>query len=114
MVLALGDDLDGIWAAPSTTDKDRKQLLHTLLDEATTTITTEGTSRRADLRIRWKGGAISELTVPLKRAQPKIRTDDDTIELIGRLAVHHSEHGHRRDPQPTRPTHRSRTVIHRQ
>jgi hypothetical protein len=38
----------------------------------------------------WKGGAISELTVPLKRAQPKIRTDDDTIELIGRLAIHHS------------------------
>jgi len=91
MVLALGDDLDGIWAAPSTTDKDRKQLLHTLLDEVIVTITTEGTSRRADLRIRWKGGAISELTVPLKRAQPKIRTDDDTIELIGRLAIHHSD-----------------------
>jgi hypothetical protein len=91
MVLALGDDLDGIWAAPSTTDKDRKQLLHTLLDEVIVTITTEGTSRRADLRIRWKGGAISELTVPLKRAQPKIRTDDDTIELIRRLAIHHSD-----------------------
>jgi hypothetical protein len=91
MVVALGDDLDGIWAAPSTTDKDRKQLLHTLLDEVIVTITTEDARRRADLRIRWKGGAISELTVPLKRAQPKIRTDDDTIELIRRLAIHHSD-----------------------
>jgi hypothetical protein len=34
---------------------------------------------------------ISELSVPLKRAQPKIRTDDDTIELIHRLAVHHTD-----------------------
>jgi hypothetical protein len=34
---------------------------------------------------------ISELSVPLKRAQPKIRTDDDTIELIRRLAVHHAD-----------------------
>ena len=114
MVLALGDDLDGIWAAPTTTDKDRKQLLHTLLDEVIVTITTEDARRRADLRIRWKGGAISELTVPLKRAQPKIRTDDDTIELIRRLAVHYSDTViagilNRQDRRTARGT-----VIHRQ
>ena len=90
-VLALGEDLDGIWTAPTTTDKDRKQLLHTLLDEVVVTVTAGDTGRRADLQIRWKGGAISELTVPLKRAQPKIRTDDDTIELIRRLAAHHAD-----------------------
>jgi hypothetical protein len=90
-VLGLGDDLDGIWAAPSTTDKDRKQLLHTLLEEVIVTITTEDPGRRADLQIRWKGGAITELGVPLKRAQPKIRTSDDTIELIRRLAIHHTD-----------------------
>lgn len=27
-VLALADDLDTVWAADTTTDKDRKQLLH--------------------------------------------------------------------------------------
>ena len=32
-ILALGDDLQAVWDAPSTTDKDRKQLLRTLLDE---------------------------------------------------------------------------------
>ncbi|HEX5296322.1 MAG TPA: recombinase family protein [Streptosporangiaceae bacterium] len=90
-VLALGEDLNGIWAAPTTTDKDRKQLLHTLLDEVIITITADDAGRRAELQIRWKGGAISELTVPLKRAQPKIRTDDDTIELIRRLALHHAD-----------------------
>ena len=90
-VLALGDDLDGIWAAPTTTAKDRKQLLHTLLDEVVVSISGESPDRRAELQIRWKGGAISELTVGLKRAQPKIRTNDDTIELIRRLACHHTD-----------------------
>ena len=28
-ILALGDDLHQVWDAPATTDKDRKQLLHT-------------------------------------------------------------------------------------
>jgi hypothetical protein len=28
-ILALGDDLDAVWDAPTTTDKDRKQLLRT-------------------------------------------------------------------------------------
>jgi DNA invertase Pin-like site-specific DNA recombinase len=90
-VLALGEDLDGVWSAPSTTDKDRKQLLRTLLEEVVLTLGEQGGSRRAELTIRWKGGAISELTVPLKRAQPKIRTSDDTIDLIRRLAAHHPD-----------------------
>src|SRR6516164_1288103 len=32
-ILALGDDLHAVWDAPSTTDKDRKRLLGTLLEE---------------------------------------------------------------------------------
>jgi transposase-like protein len=46
---------------------------------------------RASLVLRWKGGAISELTVPLRRPQPKIRTAEDTIGLIRRLAVHYPD-----------------------
>ena len=45
----------------------------------------------ARLVLRWKGGAISELTVPLRRPQPKIRTDDDTVDLVRRLAVHYPD-----------------------
>ena len=37
-VLALGDDLGKVWHAPTTTDKDRKQLLRTLLDEVAITV----------------------------------------------------------------------------
>ncbi len=90
-ILALGNDLDQVWAAPSTTDRDRKQLLHTLLDEVNITLHRDEQHSHANLLLRWKGGAISELTVPIKRQQPKIRTDEDTVDLVRRLAVHYPD-----------------------
>jgi uncharacterized protein YndB with AHSA1/START domain len=90
-VLALGDDLDQVWAAATTTDKDRKQLLRTLLEEVDITVHRDRTEGSADLILRWKGGAISDLTVPLKRKPPAIRTDEDTIDLLRRLAVHYPD-----------------------
>jgi hypothetical protein len=90
-ILALGDDLGQVWDAPTTTDKDRKQLLRTLLEEVNITARRGDPDPHARLVLRWKGGAISELTVPLRRPQPKIRTDEDTIDLIRRLAVHYPD-----------------------
>jgi DNA invertase Pin-like site-specific DNA recombinase len=90
-ILALGDNLGQVWDAPTTTSKDRKQLLRTLLEEVNITARREDPDPHASLVLRWKGGAISELTVPLRRPQPKIRTDEDTIALIRRLAVHYPD-----------------------
>jgi DNA invertase Pin-like site-specific DNA recombinase len=90
-ILALGDDLGQVWDAPTTTDKDRKQLLRTLLEEVNITLQRDGPGPHARLVLRWKGGAISELTVPLRHRQPPIRTDEDTIDLIRRLAVHYPD-----------------------
>jgi DNA invertase Pin-like site-specific DNA recombinase len=90
-ILALGDDLGQVWDAPTTTDKDRKQLLRTLLDEVNITLRRDDPGPHARLVLRWKGGAISELTVPLRRRQPPIRTDEDTIDLIRRLAAHYPD-----------------------
>jgi DNA invertase Pin-like site-specific DNA recombinase len=90
-ILALGDDLDQVWAAPTTTDKDRKQLLRTLLEEVNITVERDHTGGRADLVLRWKGGAITDLCVPIKRKPPSIRTDEDTIDLVRRLAVHYPD-----------------------
>jgi DNA invertase Pin-like site-specific DNA recombinase len=90
-ILALGDDLGAVWDAPTTTDKDRKQLLRTLLDEVNITLHRDGPAPHASLVLRWKGGAIGELTVPLRRRQPAIRTDEDTVSLIRRLAVHYPD-----------------------
>ena len=90
-ILALGDDLGAVLDAPTTTSKDRKQLLRTLLDEVNIAPRRDDPDPHAALVLRWKGGAISELTVPLRRRQPKIRTDEDTIALIRRLAVHYPD-----------------------
>ena len=90
-ILALGDDLGQVWNAPTTTDKDRKQLLRTLLDEVAITVHRDQIEGHAERLLRWKGGAISELTVPLKRQPPKNRTGEDTVELVRRLAVHYAD-----------------------
>jgi excisionase family DNA binding protein len=90
-VLALAQDLPAVWDAPTTTDKDRKQLLHALLDEVVIAITRNPGAGQADLLLRWKGGATTDLTLVMRRAQPTIRTSDDTIDLIRRLAAHHPD-----------------------
>jgi hypothetical protein len=46
---------------------------------------------RATLTLRWRGGAITELAVPLPKPQPPVRTDEDTIALLRRLAVHYDD-----------------------
>jgi transposase-like protein len=91
-ILALGDDLPGVWTAPSTTDKDRKRLLRSLLDEVNISVHRDQDQGHAELLLRWKGGAITELSVPIKRTPPnRLRTDEDTIDLVRRLAVHYPD-----------------------
>src|SRR6185369_13521085 len=89
-ILALSENLDVVWSAPTTTDRDRKELLRTLLTEVT--ITVDRIADRAHLMLRWKGGAITDLRVPLiARKQARLRTDEDTIDLVRRLAVHYPD-----------------------
>ena len=91
-ILALGDDLAAAWSAPTTTDKDRKHLLRSLLDEVNINVHRDNTDAHAELLLRWKGGAITELSVPIKRKPPnRLRTDEDTIDLVRRLAVHYPD-----------------------
>jgi excisionase family DNA binding protein len=87
---ALARDLPRVWRATTTTDRDRKQLLRTLIREIVVTV--RGQQRRADVEIAWEGGARSELQVKLNARGPETRRlDQDTIELIRRLAEHHSD-----------------------
>lgn len=88
-LLSLGSDLGRVWAAPTTSDRDRKQLVRCLIEEVIVDVVAE--QRRATLTIRWCGGAASELTVELPRYQPKIRTDEATVALLERLAVHYDD-----------------------
>ena len=72
-------DVGRVWSAPSTTDKDRKELLRTLVEEVVVEVERE--EHRAALVLRWRGGATTELVVELPRAySPPIRTDEDTVD----------------------------------
>jgi DNA invertase Pin-like site-specific DNA recombinase len=87
----LARDLPRLWAAPSTTDRDRKELLRTLISEVI--VTAHHDERRAAIEVHWEGGARTELSVPL-RVPGKLerdRTAEDTVELIRRLAEHQTD-----------------------
>jgi DNA invertase Pin-like site-specific DNA recombinase len=86
---ALGDDLRHVWTAPTTTDRDKKELLRTLLEEVVLAV--ERDDRRAHLTLRWRGGIITELHVSLRASPPRIRTDEDSLALIRRLAPHYPD-----------------------
>ena len=89
-IRALGADLNRVWAAPTTTDRDKKELLRTLLEEVIIAVQRE--EFRAQLTLRWKGGMITELDVHLPRLNPaRLRTDEDTVELVRRLAAHYPD-----------------------
>ena len=87
---ALGGDVARVWSAPTTTDRDRKELLRTLLEEVIVNVDRD--AAQAHLTMRWRGGAISRLDVALPRSHPpKIRTSEDTIALVRRLAAHYPD-----------------------
>ena len=89
-LLSIGPDLARVWHAPSTTPRDRKELLRALAEEVT--IKVERDKAAAHLIIRWKGGTLDEINLALPRSRPAtIRTDEDTIALVRRLACYYSD-----------------------
>jgi hypothetical protein len=88
-IALLGMDLKRVWAAPTTEDRDRKQLLRALLDEVI--IAVKRDEHRAHLTLRWRSGTLTDLEIELPRRQAAVRTDEDTIELIRRLAGHYPD-----------------------
>jgi DNA invertase Pin-like site-specific DNA recombinase len=87
---ALGADLHQVWDAPTTTARDKKELLRALLEDVT--IAVERDDDRAHVILRWRGGILTELDVPLPRSNPpRIGTDEDSLALIQRLASHYPD-----------------------
>ncbi len=89
-LIALGADLLKVWQAPTTLPRDKKELLRTLLEEVI--IIVHKDQYRAHLTLRWRGGALAEIDLDLPRRRPAIvRTDEDTVALVRRLAAHYSD-----------------------
>jgi len=89
-LLQTDPDLANVWQAETTKPRDRKELLRTLIEEVIIKVDRE--KKRADLTIRWTGGALSDFVVDLPRSRPApIRTDEETVALVRRLAEHYPD-----------------------
>jgi hypothetical protein len=77
-------DLPGLWHAPTTSHKDRKRLLRTLIADITLLPETDPTQAR--IGIRWHTGATDELVVnrPLPPGPAK-RSPSPAVELVREL-----------------------------
>src|SRR5664280_3756904 len=89
-VNTLGSDLRLVWTAPTTSDRDRKERLRTLLEEVILKV--ERKESHADLTLCWRGGMTTKLDLPMKRYQAQgPTTDEDTMSLLRRLAAHYPD-----------------------
>ena len=87
---ALASDLPRLWAASTTSDKDRKRLLRTLI--ADVTLISEPASDTVRVGLRWRSGACEELVV--RRPTPTgvaRRTPAGAIDLVRRQQREHSD-----------------------
>lgn len=88
-IRALARDLERVWDAPQITPRDRKELLRIALEEVIVTAPRE--KHRIDLTLRWRGGAITSIQLDRPRNQATIRTSEDTVDLLRRLAQFHPD-----------------------
>ncbi len=89
-IATLGPDLADVWAAPTTTPRDRKELIGTLIEEVILKVERDKTA--AHVTVRWKGGALTDIDVALVvKRQAAVRTDEDTIALLRRLSEHYPD-----------------------
>ncbi|WP_328414660.1 recombinase family protein [Micromonospora sp. NBC_00389] len=82
---ALAADLPRLWDAPTTSPRDRKRLLRTLI--ADVTLLLEQDSDAVRIGVRWHTGATDEVTV--ERRGPG-RTPPEALDLVRQYGATHS------------------------
>ena len=86
-VMALSTDFPKVWNDPHTTDRDRKRLVHLLVEDVTLIKTHEIT-----LQVRLRGGATHTLTVPMAQRIWQTRlTPPEVVQLIDALLNEHTD-----------------------
>ena len=87
-----GADMRAVFEAPTTSARERKQLIRAVIGEVVVTVCRDADHASADLRIIWQGGADTQLSMRLNRTGAHRRiTDEDTVDLVRRLATTYSD-----------------------
>jgi DNA invertase Pin-like site-specific DNA recombinase len=86
-----GADLRAVFDAPTTTARERKQLLRLLVTEVV--IDVDDAARQVHGRILWEGGATTaiDFALPRRGVDSALRTDADVLDRIRRLAAHYDD-----------------------
>ena len=109
VVLALGDDLPRVWTAPTTTDGPKRLLRRLRVD--ITVSAPHRRPRRAHAGLERRRDPRPE--GPIRREPPNRLAPTRTPSTWSTVTPPLSRRGDRAHPQPPRPPHRPRTVVHR-
>lgn len=78
----LGVDLDAVWEAETTTNRDRKRLLRCAIEE----VQLRKEKDHYQVRIVWQGGQVTDHQAVRHRAGQWNVTSEDTVALVRKLA----------------------------
>lgn len=86
-VLNLAQDFPAVWNHPRTSPRDRKRMLRLLIEDVTLT-----RGEGIHVGIRWKGGALTQMTLPPPKTAPELRrTPPEVLAAITELTRHHAD-----------------------
>jgi hypothetical protein len=84
-IQALAGDLPRVWKDVRTSARDRKRILHLVVED----VTLVRDSNTVQIQIRWKGGATTSIERPLPQKAPDLfRTPASIVEMVRSLAIH--------------------------
>ena len=84
-ISSVSQDLPAIWAAPTTTNQERKRLLRLAIE----CVQLDGATcaGQIEVQIRWRSGVVTRLTVPRHRAgADALKTPAEAVDQIHQLA----------------------------
>jgi len=85
-----GADVRAIFAAPTTSFRERKQLVRAVIGEVVVAV--RGADRQADVDVIFEGGAKTSFVLELNKTGGHFRaTSEDTVELVRRLAERYDD-----------------------
>jgi DNA invertase Pin-like site-specific DNA recombinase len=86
-IRALATDFPTLWSDPATPQRERKRMARLLIDDVTLVKTD-----RIHLHVRFRGGQVTSLTVPIPPPAWQLRqTHPDTLTALDRLLDHHTD-----------------------